>query len=127
MGYPQLEADIPGSHAIVHGGPTLRFYSTTQDVMDRVLAVNLVAQLSIDHISSEVALQRMRRALLDGKWADALVEWMSQTGRSVDVYDQPPEVYDSTAKVWTEADVPATELKSMFSNTPLFASESSKG
>lgn len=122
MGFPQLEPQFPGSHAIVHGSQTLRLYATSQSVMNRVLALNIVAQLQATDVSSEVALHRMRRSLLDGQWANALVEWMSQTQSSVDVYDHPPEVYDSTAKVWSELDVPAAEFKSMLIQTPLFVS-----
>jgi hypothetical protein len=40
----------------------------------------------------------MRRALLEERWADALIVWMEETGTTVDVYEGSP-------KVWTEREL----------------------
>lgn len=57
-----------------------------EHVLSRVLALQLVAQLPAATVSSRARLQKMRSALLDERWADALVEWITETDTVVDAY-----------------------------------------
>lgn len=110
----------PGSHAIVHGDEPMRFYAENQEVMDRALGVHLVAQLPADRVSSDVKLQRLRRALTEGRWGDALVDWIDETDRAVDVYDYPPDVYDPWIKVWTDDELSPEGVQATLKDSPLF-------
>lgn len=112
---------MPGSHAFVHGDDPIRLYAESQSVMDRVLGLQLVAQLDGPGVP-EARRSRMRRALLEERWADALLEWIDETGRVVDVYDFAPDVFDSSAKIWTELDIPG-DLQVQLESSPLFLNE----
>ena len=108
----------PGAHAFVHGPDPLRFYAQNQHVLERVLAVQLVGRLPAGEVSSELALRRMRDALREERWADALIDWMKETERVVDVFDSAPDLYESSARVWTDDDL--DELRRSLEETPLF-------
>lgn len=95
-------------------------YAESQAVMDRVLGVYLVAQLPSHQVSSETTLQRIRRALRDERWGDALGHWMIETDCSVDVFGFPPDVFDCSAKIWTDDELPARDVQAFLSEAPLF-------
>lgn len=120
MTIPRQSEQHIGSHALVNGPTKRRLYAERQDVMDRVLGIHLVAQMPSSQVSSELRLQSMRRALREGRWADALVEWMEETGQTVDVYDEAPRVFDLTERVWRDMDVPLHDVQELLSASPLF-------
>lgn len=63
----------------------------------------------------------MRRALREERWADALLAWMDETGRGVDVFDEPPDAYDVSAKVWLESEMSPEQTHQALLKAPLFA------
>jgi len=71
--------------AIVHGDTPEVFLADDLDTLHWVLALQLVAQSRADEFS-EPARAVLREALLEERWADAVVEWMATTGQVVDVY-----------------------------------------
>lgn len=71
--------------------------ATSADVISRVVALKLVAATPAGQIRPPAALESIRTALLEERWADAVVEWMEATERIVDVYDDE--------QVWSEADL----------------------
>ena len=79
----------------------------------RLLAVSLVAELPAADVSSPARLDEMRRALLEERWADALVLWMEETGTVVDVYDESP-------RVWTGADMDVEKASLEIRFAPIF-------
>ncbi|MDQ4143238.1 MAG: hypothetical protein M3198_05720 [Actinomycetota bacterium] len=83
----------PGAYAVVRGEEPTVFLAEDASVLARLLASNLVAQLPADDVSSEARLEEMRRALLEERWADALLLWMDETKTIVDVYDESPRVW----------------------------------
>ena len=82
-----------GAYAVVRGEEPEIFLAEDASVLARLLAVGLVAQLPASDVSSPARLEEMRRALLEERWADALVLWMDETGTAVDVYDECPRVW----------------------------------
>jgi len=63
-------------------------------VLGRAVALEIVADTSPDHFDSK-SLERIRTALLEERWADAVGDWIEATGRAVDGYPDEP--------VWTES------------------------
>ena len=82
-----------GAYAVVRGEEPTVFLAEDATVLARTLAVSLVAQLPAGDVSSEARLDEMRAALLEERWADALLLWMDETGTVVDVYDESPRVW----------------------------------
>lgn len=87
-----------GAYAVVRHPEPEVFLAEDPDVLDRVLALELVARLDNRTASSEARLREMRAALLEERWADALVAWIEETGIAVDVYAEP-------LAVWTASDL----------------------
>lgn len=83
-----------GAYAVVRGEEPQVFLARDAEVLSRALAVHLVAQLPAADVSSPARLQEMQSALLEERWADALVAWMDETGVAVDVYDEAPRIWD---------------------------------
>ena len=90
------------------------FLASDGKVISRVLALHLVAQTPADQVSSAARLEEMRRALLEERWADALVVWMEETGTAVDVYEEAP-------RVWNENDLDLEKATLEIRVAPLFA------
>jgi hypothetical protein len=82
MGEPRAPSRI--AYAVVHRDPPEVFFAEDEHVLSRVLALQLVAQLPANEVSSPGRLEAMRQALLDERWADALVEWITETDTIVD-------------------------------------------
>lgn len=85
-----------GAYAVVRGEEPEIFLAEDANVLARLLALNLVAQVPANDVSSLARLDEMRKALLEERWADALVLWMDETGTAVDVYDDCPRVFTAT-------------------------------
>ena len=81
--------------AVVRGDPPDVFLASSVAVLGRLLALNLVARADPNDFRRQGTLTDVRAALLEERWADALVHWMEATGSVVDGY--PDEV------VWTDA------------------------
>jgi len=91
--------------AIVRSDPPQVFLAEDEEVLGRVLAIKLVAQTPPQQFGSW--LQEVRDALLEERWDDAVLAWMSATDEVVDAYPDDP--------VWTEeqldADATALEIR----------------
>lgn len=113
-------SDVPrqsyhvGAYAIVRTDVPEIFLAEDADAISRALAIHLVAQLPAAEVSSPSRLRDMREALLEERWADALVEWIDETDVAVDVYDEPTKVWSTD-----ELDLDRASLEIRFA--PLFA------
>lgn len=90
----------PGAYAVVRGEEPRVFLAESAAVISRVLGVELVAATAPERIGDPALLREIRDALLDERWADALVAWMKATGEVVDVYE-------GYVPVWTEDELDA--------------------
>ena len=73
------------AYAVVRHDPPEVFLAEDIDVLQRLLALELVADTNPSELSGEGA-DELRRALLDERWGDAVVTWMELSGVAVDVY-----------------------------------------
>jgi len=78
---------------VVRGDPPEVFLAEDEFVLSRVLALHVVAASAPDDFDDET-LGRIRTALLDERWADAVASWIEAGGDAVDGY--PDEI------VWTD-------------------------
>lgn len=105
-----------GAVAIVRAHEPVVFLAEDVEAMNKVLALHLVAQLPASEVSSEARLREMQEALLQERWADALIAWIDETGTPVDVYEEAP-------KVWSEADLDSEQASMEIRMAPLFSRE----
>ncbi|MDQ3877893.1 MAG: hypothetical protein M3290_06040 [Actinomycetota bacterium] len=87
-----------GAWAVVHGHEPVVYLAENAETISRALALDLVARLPASEVADASRLEEMRRALLEERWAHALIVWMEETGTTVDVYEGSP-------KVWTEREL----------------------
>jgi len=73
------------AYAVVRDDPPTVYAAESMEVLQRLLALEVVAR-SVPTDLDPKARQRMRTALLDERWADAVVEWIDTTGVAIDVY-----------------------------------------
>ena len=59
-----------------------------EDSIGQALALEVVAQTPPDRLTGH--LGAIQDALMEQRWADAVVAWMSATGQVVDVYPDEP-------------------------------------
>lgn len=103
-----------GAYAVVRSDEPKVFLAENADVMARVLALNLVARTPARSVSSPARLDEMRAALLEERWADALIAWIEETGTPVDVYEE-------SLSVWTEKRLDGDHASMEIRMAPLFA------
>jgi len=65
--------------------------------MSRLVAVKVVAASPPSALAPD-ALEAIRKALLEERWADAVVTWMDATDTFIDIYDE-------YVPVWSEAEL----------------------
>ena len=111
---PSSTASRLGAYAVVRGEEPIVFLAEDAQVIARALALHLVAQLPARDVSSPARLDEMRTALLEERWADALVAWMEETGTAVDVYDDAP-------RVWTTERLDLEQASMEIRVAPLFS------
>lgn len=105
---PAGSAGWPGraAVAIVRSDPPQVFLASNAEVLSRLVALTLVARLNPSDLAPQV-LEPIRAALLEERWADAVVLWMEATGEILDAY--PDE------EIWTEerldADTASFEMR----------------
>ncbi len=73
------------AYAVVREEPPIVYAADSIDILQRLLALEVVARSVPDDLDAK-ARDRMRKALLDERWADAVVEWIDTTGIAIDVY-----------------------------------------
>jgi hypothetical protein len=113
MGSEHIATDAIGAFAIVRGEEPQVFLAENAAVISRLLALELVANAQPSTFGSRSQLIAARSALLEERWADALLLWISATGLAVDVY---PEVLS----VWTEQDLDVEQAAFEIRMSPLF-------
>ena len=96
--------------AVVRDTPPSVVVAEDIDVLQRALAVQLVARAGPEQIDI-AERQRLRAALEEERWSDALVSWIKHTGIAIDVY---------TERVLTDEDLPAELLGVQLQFSPLF-------
>ena len=70
------------------GGEPEVLVAKDEESLNEAVALELIASTAPDRLG--IYLAEIREALLDGRWADALVGRMTATGHVVDVYPDEP-------------------------------------
>jgi hypothetical protein len=81
------------AYAVIHGDPPEVYIAENEYVLTWLLAVHVVASTDPGSLPS-ASRQRIRQALLDERWSDAVGEWITATDTVIDAYPDEP--------VWTE-------------------------
>lgn len=98
------QAHAPGAYAIVKTDPPQLFLAENAAVVSRLIALKVVARED-PAVFPAGRIGVIRDALLEERWADAVVAWMNATDTFIDVYEE-------YVPVWTEDDLDA-DLASM--------------
>lgn len=99
------------AYAVVSDEPPTVYAAESIEILQRLLALEVVAR-SVPGGIEQHARERMRKALLDERWADAVVEWIDATGTGIDVYTQ--------LHVYSEDDLPTDLIGAQLQFAPLF-------
>lgn len=89
----------PGAYAIVNTDPPQLFLAEDAAVISRLIALKVVAREHPGRFGPGGA-EAVRDALLEERWADAVLLWMSATDTTIDIYAE-------YVPVWTDADLDA--------------------
>jgi hypothetical protein len=73
------------AYAVVRFDPPAVYLAEDIDVLQRLLALELVADTEPTLLTHEGA-EELRTALLEERWGDAVLAWMKLSGVAVDVY-----------------------------------------
>jgi len=96
------------AYAVVRGDPPAVYVADDIDTLHHVLALQVVAATPGGTISA-TRRERIREALLEERWGDAVVGWIEVTDIAVDVYATGLDVW--TADRFTEPDEAGIELR----------------
>jgi hypothetical protein len=99
------------AYGVVRDEPPTVYAAETIDVLQRLLALEVVAR-SVPTGLDPKARDRMRKALLDERWADAVVEWIDTTGIAIDVYTH--------LHVYSASDLPNDLIGAQLQFAPLY-------
>jgi hypothetical protein len=99
------------AYAVVRSDPPDVYLADDVEVLARVLALELVARTDPKSLLPGKAAV-LREALLEERWADALVDWIGITGMEVDVYTH--------LHVYSGSDLPPDLIGAQLQFAPLF-------
>ena len=98
---------------IVRSDPPQVYLADSDAVLSRLLALAVVARSNPAEFRAPGALHKVREALLQERWADAVVLWIEATGEEVDGY--PDET------VWTHAKLDREYASMEIRVSPIFS------
>ena len=99
------------AYAVVRDSPPTVYAADNIDILQRLLALEVVARTPPTKLDDE-GRSRMRAALLEERWADAVVEWIAATGIAIDVYTH--------LHVYGDAELPNDLIGAQLQFSPLF-------
>lgn len=99
------------AYAVVREDPPRVFLATDVDVLQRVLAFELVGRLDPTGVAPGV-VEDLRTALLEERWADAVLAWMDHFEVPVDVYTH--------LHVYSDDEFPAELIGAQLQFAPIF-------
>ena len=102
------------AYAVVRDTPPTVYAADTIEVLQRLLALEVVAR-TLPSALNESGRARLQRALLDERWADAVVEWIDTTGVPIDVYTH--------LHVYADDDLPNDLIGAQLQFSPLFRND----
>jgi len=101
------------AYAVVHDDPPEVFAAEDVDILQWVIALEVVARTPASSLDP-VVVERLREALLEERWAEGVVLWMETTGTVIDVYPDG-------LRVWTSSEIQPDIADVRLQFRPLFA------
>jgi hypothetical protein len=98
------------AYAVVRDDPPAVYVAEDLEVLQRALALHLVARTETHRVGTEER-DALRQALLEERWGEAVHTWINHTGIPIDVY---------TERVLTSDDLPADLIGAQLQFAPLF-------
>ena len=98
------------AYAVVRDDPPSVFVAEDLAVLQRALALHLVARTETERVTADER-DALRTALLQERWGDAVHLWINHTGVAIDVY---------TERVLTSDDLPPDLIGAQLQFAPLF-------
>jgi hypothetical protein len=98
------------AYAVVHSEPAAIYLATDIEVLQRVIAVEVIART--DPRLLEGHAQGIRESLLSERWGAAAAAWIEATGIGIDVY--------TNISVYEADDLPTDLVGAQLQFTPLF-------
>ena len=74
------------AYAVLHGDPPDVYIAEDDEVLSRLIALEVVAATPSSEFHDPEQLSRIRSALLDENWAGAVAEWIENSGIVIDAY-----------------------------------------
>jgi hypothetical protein len=101
-----------GAYAVRRSEPAQPLLADSEDTLNKVIALRWIGEWQP---ADDRAADQVRAALLEERWADAVVGWMNATGEEVDVFPFGIEVHEAP-------DYADEEFGPRVQTTPLFRS-----
>lgn len=99
-----------GAYAIRRSDPDHPLLADSEDTLNKVIALRWIAEWQPD---DEADAESIRTALLEERWADAVLAWMELTGETLDIFPHGLEIHESR-------DYPDAEFGLRIQTTRLF-------
>ena len=99
------------AYAVTRGDPPEVYLASDVEVLERLLALEVVARLDASTIEPGEA-ETLRSALLAERWGEAVSDWISITGVAIDVYTH--------LHIYTGAELPSELIGAQLQFAPLF-------
>lgn len=100
------------AYAVVHDEPPHVFAAEDVDVLQWVIALEVVARTPASSLAG-VVVERLREALLEERWGEAVELWMETSNTVIDVYPDG-------LRVWTANEIQPDIADVRLQFTPLF-------
>lgn len=99
-----------GAYAVRRSDPDQPLLADSQSTLNKVIALKWIAEW----VPSDPAqAEHIRTALLEERWGDAVIDWMSATGEEVDIFPFGLEIHEAS-------DYSDDEFGPRIQTTPLF-------
>ncbi len=99
-----------GAYAVRRSDPDQPLLADSQDTLNKVIALRWIAEwVPIETAQADP----IREALLEERWADAVIGWMTATGEEVDIFPFGLEIHEAR-------DYSDDEFGPRIQTTPLF-------
>lgn len=99
-----------GAYAVRRSDPDQPLLADSQDTLNKVIALKWIAEW-VPAVPARA--NHIRQALLEERWGDAVVGWMSETGEEVDIFPFGLEIHEAR-------DYSDDEFGPRIQTTPLF-------
>jgi hypothetical protein len=100
------------AYALIPGQEEIAYLAEDPEVLTRVLVLQLVGQLRPAQLRND-ELERIRTALRDEDWEEAIIAWMDATGQRLNIFPDEP--------IWTSDELDDERLRLELPRTPIFS------